>query len=234
MRRVTEAARLQHRGLGELLKGLLLLVLLLKAAASYGLETPDYEVLYTEGNIEYRRYAAFNVAQTSVGNADSLENRGKMNQDGFMRLFRYITGDNLTQSSIAMTAPVIETSGAKIAMTAPVIESEADGELRMAFMLPSEYTLDTAPTPTDSAVTLREIPARLVASIRYSGRWTEKNVQKFKTRLDAHLSEAGIKTLGEFSTAVYNPPFTPPFMRRNEIHYEIDALPLSLQLGPNS
>jgi hypothetical protein len=192
-----------------LLKGLLLLVLLLKAAASYGLETPDYEVLYTEGNIEYRRYAAFNVAQTLVGNADSLENRGKMNQDGFMRLFRYITGDNLTQSSIAMTAPVIETSSAKIAMTAPVIESGADGELSMAFMLPSEYTLDTAPTPTDSAVTLRQIPARLVASIRYSGRWTERNVQKFKTRPRRAFERGGHKDPGRILYCGLQPTLYP-------------------------
>jgi hypothetical protein len=62
-------------------------------------------------------------------------------------------------------------------------------------------------------------------SIRYSGRWTDKNVAKYKAKLEQHLAANKVDVIGEFSTAVYNAPFTPPFMRRNEIHYEISALP---------
>ena len=113
----------------------------------------------------------------------------------------------------------------KIAMTAPVVESSSGGQNRLAFMLPSKFNLDSAPRPSNSSITIREMPVRLIASIRYSGRWTEKNVKKYKAKLEQHLAERGVETVGEYSTAVYNAPFTPPFMRRNEIHFEIRALP---------
>lgn len=212
------------RGTAPLIRGVMLLLILLKATASYGLETPEYEVLYSEGKIEYRRYAAFIVAETAVESEDSA---GKVSREGFMRLFGYITGDNVQKSDIAMTAPVLQSdqSSTKIAMTSPVLESRAEDATLVAFMLPSQYDLASAPQPTNADITLRTVPARLVASISYSGRWTEKNVTKYRRRLEAHLAEASVNTVGNYSTAVYNPPFTPPFMRRNEIHYEISALP---------
>ena len=210
------------RGFKDLLSSALLLLVLLKASASYGLETPAYEVLHAEGDIEYRLYEPFTVVETPM----TSDNRGKTNdRDGFMRLFDYISGANVPSADIAMTSPVMQSAQTKIAMTAPVFESagadSAQGA-KMAFMLPSEFDLSSAPVPTDKAVSLRQVPARLVASIRYSGRWTQKNVDKFTRRLEAHLRDASIKHSGDFATAVYNPPFTPPFMRRNEIHVEIE------------
>lgn len=212
----------QARGSLQLVQGALLSLFLIAAADSYGLETPDYEVLYTEGDIEYRRYEAYLVAETSIAEVGDW---GKDTRDGFMQLFDYITGDNTLETKIDMTTPVVQGQSTKIAMTAPVVESSSNGVSSMAFMLPSEYTLDSAPRPTNPAITLKEIPVRLVASIRYSGRWTDKNVAKYKARLEKHLAANKVVVISDFSTANYNAPFTPPFMRRNEIHYEIIALP---------
>jgi hypothetical protein len=204
------------------LKGALLCLFLIAAVDSYALEQPKYEVLFVDGNIEYRRYDAYLVAETAIAEVGDW---GKDTRDGFMQLFDYISGENTLETKIEMTSPVVQRQSMKIAMTAPVVESSRGGQNRLAFMLPSKFNLDSAPRPSNSSITIREMPVRLIASIRYSGRWTEKNVKKYKAKLEQHLSERGVETVGEYSTAVYNAPFTPPFMRRNEIHFEINALP---------
>ena len=206
----------------HLIKGALLCIFLIAAVDSYALEQPTYEVLFVDGDIEYRRYDTYLVAETAIAEVGDW---GKDTRDGFMQLFDYISGENTLETKIAMTSPVVQGRSTKIAMTAPVVESSSEGQNRMAFMLPSEFNLDSAPRPTNPAITIKEIPVRIIASIRYSGRWTEKNVQKYKARLEQHLADRGVETIGEYSTAVYNAPFTPPFMRRNEIHFEISALP---------
>lgn len=200
----------------------LLSLFLIASAEISALEQPKYEVLFVDGDIEYRRYDAYVVAETAI---PEVGNWGKGARDGFMQLFDYISGENRIESNIEMTTPVVQEQSTKIAMTAPVVESLSGGETRMAFMLPSQFNVDSAPRPSNPAITIREIPVRLIASIRYSGRWTEKNAKKYKARLEQHLAARGIQTIGSFSTAVYNAPFTPPFLRRNEIHFEIEALP---------
>jgi len=204
------------------LKGALLCLFLIAAVDSYALEQPKYEVLFADGDIEYRRYDAYVVAETAIAEVGDW---GKDTRDGFMQLFDYISGENTLETKIEMTSPVVQRQSMKIAMTAPVVESSSGGQNRLAFMLPSKFNLDSAPRPSNSSITIREMPVRLIASIRYSGRWTEKNVKKYKAKLEQHLAERGVETVGEYSTAVYNAPFTPPFMRRNEIHFEISALP---------
>jgi len=204
------------------LKGALLCLFLIATVGSYALEQPKYEVLFADGDIEYRRYDAYLVAETAIAEVGDW---GKDTRDGFMQLFDYISGENTLETKIEMTSPVVQRQSMKIAMTAPVLESSSGGQNRLAFMLPSKFDLDSAPRPSNSSITIREMPVRLIASIRYSGRWTEKNVKKYKAKLEQHLSERGVETVGEYSTAVYNAPFTPPFMRRNEIHFEISALP---------
>ena len=142
----------QARGSLQLVQGALLSLFLIAAADSYGLETPDYEVLYTEGDIEYRRYEAYLVAETSIAEVGDW---GKDTRDGFMQLFDYITGDNTLEAKIEMTTPVVQGQSTKIAMTAPVVESSSNGVNRMAFMLPSEYKLYNAPRPTNPAIILK-------------------------------------------------------------------------------
>jgi len=191
------------------------------------LEKPEYQVLYEDGNIEYRLYEPYLVAQTNV---KMSENYNSASNEGFRRLFKYITGSNTSEADIAMTAPVqmtMDDSGQKIDMTAPVQQIESEEFLQVAFMLPSKFDMNNAPIPTDERVTIKQIPARIMAVIRYSGRWTEKNRSKFEFRLRENLKLHEITAISEAETAAYNPPFTPPFMRRNEIMLEVGNHPTS-------
>ena len=199
---------------------LLLLMTTLKANA---IEMPDYEVVYTDGSVEYRQYEPYIVAETVVKNSSSY--RGSSNE-GFMRLLRYITGANESQSDIAMTAPVQQTPASeKIDMTAPVQRNETEEGWRVAFMLPSSFTMDTAPTPTNNEISLRLIPKQLMAVIRYSGRWTERNFNRHKEELLESLEESNIKTIGVAESAAYDAPYVLPFLRRNEVMIEVNSLP---------
>ncbi|NKB32409.1 MAG: heme-binding protein [Pseudomonadales bacterium] len=189
------------------------------------LEKPEYQVLYEDGRIEYRLYEPYVVAETKVA-LDRSYNRAS--NQGFRRLFQYITGNNIADADIDMTAPVqmaMATEGEEIAMTAPVQNSVTDYYLQVAFMLPSKYTLESAPSPLDENVGLRQIPGRLMAVVRYSGRWTESNREKYEVRLREAIEQNGIEILSEAESAAYNPPFTPPFMRRNEIMLEVSTFP---------
>jgi hypothetical protein len=153
------------------------------------------------------------VAETFVeGDFDSVGN------EGFRRLVRYIGGDNRGKTSIAMTAPVEQAPASqKIAMTAPVEQAKSGDRWRVAFVLPASYTLDNAPVPNDARVKLAEMPPRLMASVRYSGRWTEENFAKNLAELEAWIKQQGLVAVGEPVWARYNPPMMPWFLRRNEI-----------------
>ena len=200
-------------------------ILILFTLPAVALEKPEYEVLYQDGKIEYRLYQPYIVAQTNVSVED--EYNGASNE-GFRRLFKYITGANNTDIDIAMTAPVqmnMDNAGEKIAMTAPVQQKSNGDFLQVAFMLPSKFNMDTAPAPTDERVFIREIPGRIMAVIRYSGRGTDRNRAKYEKRLRENLQSHGIDTVSGAETAAYNPPFTPPFLRRNEIMFEVREHP---------
>ena len=198
------------------------LVLLVFTNHSYGIEKPEFEVVFNDDDIEYRLYKPYLVAVTTVAN-DS--NYGKAATTGFMRLFNYISGDNTSNTDIAMTSPVQQKSAEKISMTAPVQQTETALGWNVAFMLPSKYTMQTAPQPTDTLIEIVEVPARLMAVIRYSGRWTEKNFEKHEAKLRERVEGAGIIILSTPESAVYNPPFMPPFMRHNEVMFEVSAFP---------
>ena len=212
-----------------LIKAALVIVALVLAAFAYAvfsvvrLEKPAYSVVYESDGIEYRQYDAYLVSETMVENASNYRAAGN---EGFRRLFRYISGGNANQTKVSMTVPVAQTeSSEKIAMTAPVQQTEAAEGWTVAFMLPSEYTLDTAPQPTDSRVKIRAVPGKLTAVLRYSGRWTESNYDKKRIMLLETLRQESITPIGEFQSAQYAPPATPGFLRRNEVLVEIDQLP---------
>jgi hypothetical protein len=187
------------------------------------LEEPEYTVLLEVDDIEYRQYEPYLVSETLVENTADFKDAGN---EGFRRLFDYISGDNLVKEKIAMTAPVTRAPiSEKIAMTAPVQQGEAVEGWRVSFMLPTEYTIQTAPVPTDDRVQITEVPGRLMAVLRYSGRWTAKNFIENKERLRDAVDRESLGRAGEFESAAYNPPFMPPFMRRNEVMVEISRLP---------
>jgi hypothetical protein len=176
-------------------------------------EEAKYAVIMKEGNYELRQYESHIVAETLVdGDFDKAGN------DGFRRLFKYISGENQKKQSIAMTTPVSQEAGAeKIAMTAPVSQERTGDQWRIAFVMPAEYTMDTLPQPVDPKVILRQAPARRMAAITYSGTWSKERYEEQKTLLEAFILEHKLSPLGEPVLARYNSPFTLWFLRRNEV-----------------
>jgi hypothetical protein len=185
---------------------------------SMATETPKYAVIKEDGNFEIRRYAPRIVAEVSV--SGELDNASSQ---GFRLLAGYIFGDNRISTPQAMT--VSPDQSTKIAMTAPVTLEPLDQtpamtasrQWRVEFTMPSEYTLATLPKPTNSAVQIREVPARTYAAIRYSGLNTESRINEETSRLQVWTQQQGLESTGVAELARYNPPWTLPMFRRNEI-----------------
>jgi hypothetical protein len=180
-------------------------------------EEPQYAVIKTDGDFEIRRYAPYIVAETVVTDADQESGTNV----GFRRLAGFIFGNNRTKESIEMTAPVTTTRSEKIAMTAPVETSRKGDDVVMAFMMPSQYTLETLPEPTDSGVLIRQVPERVMAVLKFSGSWSEERFQEQTGKLQEWLRKHDVKAMGAPVVARYNAPWTPWFMRRNEIQIEV-------------
>jgi hypothetical protein len=204
--------------------------LILIGGPAMSLEQPEYTVVYSEGDVEYRQYESYLVSETIIEGAGSYEAAGN---EGFRRLFRYISGGNQSQAKIDMTVPVQQTPRSeKIAMTVPVQQVSSAEGWRVTFMLPGQYTLETAPQPQDPRVQVREVPARLVAALRFSGRWTDSNFDKKKRILLASMEAGSVQPMGELQSAMYSAPYIPPFMRRNEVMVEADRLPAAADATP--
>jgi hypothetical protein len=194
------------------------LFLLMGAQVAMAVEEASYAVLKREGRFEVREYAPHVVAETLV--EGGFEDAGSR---AFQRLFRYISGDNLSQTKVAMTAPVSQTpAGEKISMTAPVGQRRVENRWAVSFMMPQSYTLGSLPKPNDPAVVLRQVPAQKMAVVRYSGTWSEKNYARHKQELESWMHEAGMTSSGPEMWARFNAPFTPWFLRRNEIQVPVE------------
>ncbi len=176
-------------------------------------EEAKYTVVLNEDSFEVRQYAPHVLAETVVDG--DLEGAGNK---AFNLLFKYIDGNNKKQEKVAMTAPVSQgTAGEKIAMTAPVGQQRENDKWVVSFMIPASYTLESLPEPNDLNVILRQVPARYMTAVRYSGFWSEKVYRRHLDELTAWMAKQGIKPMGEPIWARYNPPFMPWFLRRNEI-----------------
>lgn len=177
------------------------------------IEEPSYSILETEGNLELRRYSSYILAETYV------EGRfEEVGSEGFRRLADYIGGNNQKKESISMTVPVSQKPASeKIAMTAPVSQTRENGRWRIAFMMPSAYTMDTLPIPDGARISLRMEKEKTVAVIRYSGTWGKKRYENHANKLKDWISTKGWAMIGAPIWARYNPPVMPWFMRRNEI-----------------
>lgn len=196
------------------LRRLLGLAMMVLPLWSHAIEEPDYEVIRQLGErIELRQYAPHVVAEVVLqATADEAGSQA------FPILAGYIFGKNKGEHKFAMTAPVTQAAvPAKMPMTAPVTQSAAPGGMRVQFVLPKSVTLDSAPEPLDPLVQLRLVPAGQWATIRYSGTWSQANYDEHLALLRAALEQAGVATQGEPVLARYNAPFTPWFLRRNEI-----------------
>jgi hypothetical protein len=207
-----------------------------------GTEQPPYEVVGRIGDAEIRRYAPQIAAETVVeGPVETARN------EGFRRVAGYIFGDNTAKASVAMTAPVVqgrEAAGGSqsIAMTAPVVQARAGRSESIAmtspvvqqpagaeswsiqFIMPSKYTMATLPQPNDPRVRLVEIPARTFAVVRFSGLGREDAVARHEKALDAALAGSSWRASGEPVTWYYDPPWTVPFLRRNEVARPVEAV----------
>jgi hypothetical protein len=189
------------------------LSILLSSQDAMAIEEAKYDVISKEAAFEIRNYASHIVAEIIVNG--ELEDAGS---DAFQSLFNYISGQNATQSDIAMTAPVAQQSvGENIAMTAPVGQQKVATGWAVSFMMPDSYTIETLPTPNDERVVLRQVASQTIAAIRYSGFWTESNYLEHKQELEQWIQQSGYQADGETVWARYNPPFTPWFLRRNEV-----------------
>jgi effector-binding domain-containing protein len=194
-------------------------VTIIGAREAMAIEEATYSVARKDHKFEIRDYAPHILAETVV--EGTLEEAGNK---AFNSLFRYISGDNRARNKVAMTAPVSqEPMGEKIKMTAPVGQQRVQERWAVSFMMPASYTLETLPAPDDPKVTLRQIPARRIAAVRYSGFWSEKNYLQNKLELESWIHKQGLTIAGDPVWARYNPPFTPWFLRRNEILIPVDA-----------
>lgn len=183
-------------------------------------ENQPYKLVSQTGDVEIRRYPEHLVAEARV--PGPFENAGN---HAFRYLFGYISGQNTSAESIAMTSPVVQQasrpSSTKIAMTSPVIQEAEGDEFVVAFVLPEGFTAETAPAPTNPRVVLRTVPARLTAAIRFSGRWSNASYEKHLQELREVVAAAGKQTSGEPRFARFDPPYTPWFLRHNEVSIDL-------------
>ena len=173
-----------------------------------------YEQLRTLNGSEIRRYPQTVLVETTAPNQ----------WIAFRRLFRYISGANQRDESISMTAPVETQTGESISMTTPVRSeaTETDAEsVRMAFYLPADYSLETAPEPTDADVRLVTESQKTVAVDQFSWYAPEWRVKRRTRELLSTLEREDIEPIGDPYLLRYNDPWTPPFMRRNEVAVEV-------------
>jgi hypothetical protein len=206
---------------------LALLVGFLGMESAMAIEEPRYEVSISQAPFELRHYAPTLIAQTIVeGDMDAASNKG------FRLIADFIFGNNLAAGSeqaakIAMTAPVtVEPQSSKIAMTAPVTIEPQSGsaqQWRVHFVMPSQYTLADIPKPKNSAVTLHELPSKYFVVHRYSGFNTEARVQEKTDEALAWAKQQSLKVVGTPQLSRYDPPWTLPMFRRNEIMVEVSA-----------
>lgn len=185
------------------------------------IEEAVYTVVFKEQGFEVRQYEPHVIAETMVDG--DLEDAGNK---AFSRLFKYISGNNKSQRKVEMTAPVTQGPVSEnIDMTSPVGQQRMNGRWAVSFMMPSSYSLETLPEPKDPNVILRQVPARYIAAVRYSGFWSEKGYRRNLDKLNAWIEKQNLNVAGDPIWARYNPPFMPWFLRRNEILVPVERPP---------
>jgi hypothetical protein len=174
---------------------------------------PSFTRVISDGAFEIRDYKTQIIAEVRVP-----EGRSDPAGAGFRPLARYIFGGNQPKASIAMTAPVTrQKTGQSIAMTAPVTRQDSGGDWKVRFIMPEGSSLASMPPPLDPNVKLLEEPAKRYAVIKFSGFGTMETMEKKSAELRAWLAGRDIKPIGAPIYASYDPPWTPPFLRRNEV-----------------
>ena len=183
-------------------------------------EEPDFTLIYKEKSFEIREYAPRIIAQVKInGNFDEASSTG------FRSLADFIFGNNSINNEsekISMTAPVIaEPTSKQIPMTAPVLAEEKNNQWFISFVMPKEYSLQTLPKPNNSEITLTNLPKEKFAVIIFSGLVRESSYDEKIILLNNFIKKKKLKTLGSVQIARYNPPWTLPFFRRNELMIKV-------------
>eukprot|EP00245_Coleochaete_scutata_P001749 TRINITY_DN12205_c0_g1_i1.p1 TRINITY_DN12205_c0_g1~~TRINITY_DN12205_c0_g1_i1.p1 ORF type:complete len:323 (-),score=86.01 TRINITY_DN12205_c0_g1_i1:78-1046(-) len=205
------------------------------------LETIPYELLRREKEYEVRQVKSFVIAETEMQSRKGFDFMGS--SQAFNTLAGYLFGKNKRREEMEMTTPVVTTSswsgsrGEEMEMTTPVLSQQREGDAgwRMAFVMPSKYGEDRLPVPDDPSVAIRVIPSRIMAAVAFSGYVTDEDVKRRERELRAALAndkEVRVKAGAVVEVAQYNPPFTPPFLRRNEIAMEVEWAGNATNEGP--
>ncbi len=198
---------------------LTILMTLITGETLMAIEEAKYSVVQKDGQFEIRNYESYLLAEINI--EGSMEGASSM---AFRPLFNYISGANRSQSKVAMTSPVSqEIASEEIKMTTPVSQERNQESWAVSFMMPHHFTLQTIPMPEDDRVQIREVPGRQVATIRYSGFWDEKGYSKHKAKLESWIAAQGLEPAGPAIWARFNAPYTPWFLRRNEVQIPIET-----------
>ena len=204
----------------SLVRNVLLLIALTFTGAAMAIEEPQFTILEKTPPFELRAYAPMILAEVKVeGNLDEASSQG------FRLIAAYIFGQNQVSEKIAMTTPVVvegqTPKSAKIAMTSPVTVESNAGQWTISFVMPSEYTLESLPKPLNPKVQLRQIPAVKRAVIGFTGFYNENKVAERTLELEEWMKTKNLLAVSAPKFARYNPPWTLPFMRRNEIMIDV-------------
>lgn len=185
-------------------------------------EEPDYEIIGKSEDIELRKYPAVIAAQVEL--EGTWENSA---DQAFRILAGYIFGKNIQRQKIAMTVPVTESGASeKIAMTVPVTSATSDGKMLMRFYMPSKYRLETLPEPIDGRIKFLNVAPANYAVIKFSGFANKENIDRHESKLKRFVQEKNLTINGSTVRAFYNPPWTLPFLRRNEVWIPFTRDPL--------
>lgn len=179
-------------------------------------EQAKYTVVEKHGHVEIRDYASLIVAQVEV----SGDRQEAINQ-GFRMLADYIFGNNIATQNVKMTTPVTQQPSEKIAMTAPITQTMEGKSWVVRFFMPASYTLQTLPKPNNDAIKIKEVSKTRYVVITFSGTASAKNLSQNKEKLLSFINVNHLKVISQPIYAFFNPPWTLPFLRRNEVMVEI-------------
>lgn len=196
--------------------GIIILALLAGNIMS-NVEQPNYKLVKSKGNIEIRDYEPMILAEVEVSG-----DRKQAISDGFKILADYIFGNNTAHKKMEMQAPVTNELSEKMAMTAPVIQQQYIDKWKVRFVMPKKYSFETLPTPNSKDVVLIPLQAKRFAVIRFSGLADDEKIKQHTDELEAYIAAEKLKPIGGAILAFYNPPWTIPFLRRNEVMIEVE------------
>lgn len=193
-------------------------LLIIRANIAMLIEQSKYTVFLTENEFEIRDYESYILAETNVvGEFDDAGERA------FNRLYWFISGDNLPCEKKSRAMPIsLRSKSEKIKMTSPVFLQSGEGKWSVSFMMPASYNLDNLPQPADYGIKVRQIPARRMATVRYTSFWSLKSYLKNQLTLESWIKKVGLTTSGDPVWARYSEPYTPWFWRRNEVMIPIN------------